>query len=683
MLCHRYSLPLAFAGILAASLSSQRQPLKPIQVMQLRSVIAVYPSPDGKLLAFTRTSPRLADDSPGTAYTHLYTIDREGGGERLLIGGKRSASGVAFSPDGRWISIRHRGKGDDHSEVWGIPIGGGEMVKLTDTPHGIGSYSWRPDSGAIAFTVSDPTPAGREQARKAGFRQLVKDEDFNQISLWIWDAKTGQSKRLTNGVTVNSFEWAPNGEHLAAAISPRNLVDDSYMFVRLHLVYPDENKVELLVDNPGKLGQYSWSPDGDTLAYLSAVDARDPHAGMLFTIRIGDDRSRSLSEGLEGMFHHMEWTSSGTRTSLLATLSTGTRTSLVSVESTSGEMSTIVDVEGLAFRSFIKAGGQIYAIASRANHGNELYRLSPTGKPERLTFSNPWLEQVALGRQETHRFMSVGDVEIEGVLIKPVGYRTGERYPLVILAHGGPESHFSDGWNTSYSAPGQVLAGMGYVAWYPNYRSSTGYGVEFAKLDHGDPMGDEFEDHLKAIEHFAEIGLIDKNRVGVIGGSYGGYTAAWAATAKSRHFAAAVSFVPFVDIRSKWLTTDIPWEFYFVHYEEKWPHQQIGFLADHSPLSYADRCRTPLLLLGGTADPRVHPSQPHMLYRAVQTSTDTPVRYVQYPGEGHGNRVNTNRFDYLLRGLRWLDHYLGKGDHRMDDPPGIDLDYSAWYQTLR
>ncbi|MCA9320159.1 MAG: prolyl oligopeptidase family serine peptidase, partial [Planctomycetes bacterium] len=153
---------------------------------------------------------------------------------------------------------------------------------------------------------------------------------------------------------------------------------------------------------------------------------------------------------------------------------------------------------------------------------------------------------------------------------------------------------------------------------------------------------------------------------------------AWAATRHSKHFAAAVSFVPFVDIRTKWLTTDIPNEFFHVHYEETWPHEQLDFLAQRSPLTWAPNCRTPLLLLGGDQDPRVHPSQPFMLYRAVKTATETPVRYVQYPGEGHGNRVDRNRYDYALRCLRWFDHYLRPGDHRQDAPPPPDLDYSDW-----
>ena len=252
---------------------------------------------------------------------------------------------------------------------------------------------------------------------------------------------------------------------------------------------------------------------------------------------------------------------------------------------------------------------------------------------------------------------------------------------MVIVAHGGPEGHYSNGWLTTYSNWGQMLSARGYFAWYPNYRSSTGRGVAFAKSDHGDPMGAEFEDHLDAIAHFDEKGLIDVDRVGIGGGSYGGYTAAWAATRHSPSFAAAVSFVPFVDIRTKWYTTDIPWEFYYVHYQEKWPHQQEDFLHQRSPLTHAANCRTPLLLAGGTKDPRVHPSQPFMLYRAVKTSTDTPVRYVQYPGERHGNRTNVYRYDYSVRTLRWFDHYLGSSDSRNIAPPPHEIDYTEWKAT--
>jgi dipeptidyl aminopeptidase/acylaminoacyl peptidase len=332
----------------------------------------------------------------------------------------------------------------------------------------------------------------------------------------------------------------------------------------------------------------------------------------------------------------------------------------------------------LAITAFAESVEVMAAVGSTAGHAGELFvqRRTAGSAARRLTDSNPWLNGVAMGEQTVEVVPARDGLPIEGVLIKPVGYRKELRYPLVIVVHGGPEAHFSDGWLSTYNNWGQLLAARGIVTWYPNYRASTGYGVEFCKLDHGDPMGHEFEDHLDAIDHFATRGLIDPARVGIGGGSYGGYAAAWAATRHSDRFAAAVSFVPFVHLPTKWMTTDIPWEFYLVHYQEKWPWQQPGFLADRSPLTWAEHCRTPLLLAGGTADPRVHPSQPFMLFRAVKSATTTPVRYVQYPGEGHGNRSNVYQYDYALRAVQWFTWYLqGDGDRRRASPPPFEIGY--------
>jgi dipeptidyl aminopeptidase/acylaminoacyl peptidase len=126
------------------------------------------------------------------------------------------------------------------------------------------------------------------------------------------------------------------------------------------------------------------------------------------------------------------------------------------------------------------------------------------------------------------------------------------------------------------------------------------------------------------------------------------------------------------------MTTDIPWEYYYVHYEEQWPHEQWDYLEERSPLTYAHTSRTPLLLLGGTSDTRVHPSQPFMLYRAISLTTETPVRYVRYPGEGHGNRSNVYRYDYVLRTLRWFERYLAAGERRTELPPPLDLEYPGF-----
>jgi len=681
-------LSIAFTLLGTFAVTAQQTGITPMQVMKLRQVTGVYPHPDAnsELVAFTRAEPRSPAEAPGGARSHLYLLEPGGGGqltERLLIGGTKSASGVAWDPRGEHLTFVEKRKGDDHPEVYALSVKTGEVTRVTDTPRGVSSYKWRPDGEAIAYTVLDPHPPARDAARKRGFRPRIVNEDFRHVSLWLWERESGGVQRLTSGKTVYSYEWSPVGTHLAAGLAPHNLTDDRYMFTRLHRIEPTTGAVKLLVDNPGKLGAYSWSPDGKRLAYIGAFDQNDPHAGTLFVTDSAGGAPRALTAEFKGMVNDVAWASGD---GLVCAISEGVQSSVVFVDVGTGNFRRPERAPKLAFSAVKMAGDtRAYVVASTPKFPSEVFRLVAGDDSSLdatiLTDSNPWLSDVALGDQKVVRFAARDGLEIEGLMLYPVGYEQGKRYPMVIVAHGGPESHFSDGWNTNYGRWGQMLCARGYFAWYPNYRASTGYGVEFAKADHGDPMGAEFTDHLDAIDHFADLGLIDRARVGVGGGSYGGYTAAWAATRHTDHFAAAVSFVPFVDIRTKWFTSDIPYEFYYVHYQEKWPHEQPGLLSDRSPLSWADRCETPLLLLGGTADPRVHPSQPFMLYSAVKFTTSTPVRYVQYLGEGHGNRQNVNQYDYALRTLRWFDHYLSSPDQRDAEPPPFDVDYGEWMKA--
>ncbi len=682
--CHRW-FPSA-ALTLVAALTAQAPPpsahgLSPEQCLALRAVRGVEFG-DG-FAVFTVIVPRPIADGPGGARLHAFAItdlDAAAPTPRELIGGKDSANGLAVRPGTRTVTFLKAV--DGKAQVFALPVDGGEPERIADTP-AVVACRWRPDGRAFAFTALDPLPALRQDNQERGFRPTVVDEDFQHLSLWLWEAAGDGApervRKLTEGRTVFDFAWSPDGTALALQLAPRNLVDDSYMLKRLWLLEPGAGRLRPLVDNPGKLGAMAFSPDGRQLAYISAADRNDPHDGMLYVADVATGAVRALTPGLQGKVEAIDW---GAGPGPLCLLSRGVRSELCRIDAGSGAQ-TPLHQEKEAITAFAAtADGRVALVASTARHPNELFlgRIAENKPPRlrlrRVTDGNPWLADVALGEQSVLAFAARDGVRIEGVLMLPLGHREGQRHPLVIVVHGGPEAHFSDGWLTSYSNWGQCLAARGYVVWFPNYRASTGYGVDFAKLDHGDPMGREFEDHLDAIDLLVARGLVDPDRVGIGGGSYGGYTAAWAATRHSERFAAAVSFVPFTDIHTKWMTADIPLEFFLVHYQEKWPWEQKEFLQDRSPLHHAPRCRTPLLLLGGTADPRVHPSQPFMLYRAVKFATDTPVRYVQYPGEGHGNRSNVYQLDYLLRAMRWFDHYLrGDGDRRRKAPPPLDLAY--------
>jgi dipeptidyl aminopeptidase/acylaminoacyl peptidase len=292
--------------------------------------------------------------------------------------------------------------------------------------------------------------------------------------------------------------------------------------------------------------------------------------------------------------------------------------------------------------------------------------------PKRITDSNPWLREKRLANQEIISFKARDGLELEGILIRPLDEAPGARYPLILYVHGGPEAHESNGWKTNYSRPGQVAAARGFAVFHPNYRGSTGRGVAFSKISQGDEAGAEFDDLVDAVRHLVDIGLVDEKKVGITGGSYGGYATAWGATAQSKHFAAAVMFVGISNAVSKKGTTDIPNEDYLVHvnyhlWDDKW-----DFALQRSPIYHVTSARTPLLILHGKNDPRVHPGQSMELYRHMKTLGQTPVRLVWYPGEGHGNRRAASRLDYNLRMMRWMEHYLkGPGGQ----PPPMEIDY--------
>jgi len=211
-----------------------------------------------------------------------------------------------------------------------------------------------------------------------------------------------------------------------------------------------------------------------------------------------------------------------------------------------------------------------------------------------------------------------------------------------------------------------MAAARGYAVFYPNYRGSTGRGVAFSKLGQGDAAGAEFDDLVNAVDALAAAGIVDPDRVGVTGGSYGGYATAWLATRYSERFRAGVMFVGISNKVSKGMTTEIPVEDIMVHTLFQ-PYTRWQYSLERSPIYHAEKCRTPLLIAGGTDDSRVHPSQSLQLYRALKLIGKVPVRYVRYPGEEHGNVRAAARDDYARRLMRWMDHFVMEGN--TDLPP--------------
>ena len=653
------------------------------RVAELRSVAQLVTSPDGRQVAYTVSVPRTPFVDPdGPSWSHLYLLDVATGETRLFVGGEVNVSGLSFSPDGSHVLYLSRREGDDNRVLYSIPIGGGESTRLLEHSTSIGSYAVGPAGNQIAFLATDAEPEVRKELRQSGFKAVAYEEDERFSRVWI--ATRGNEGTTFGNATLldlegnaSSLSWSPTGDRISVALAPTPLIDDGYMYRRLHVVDSGSGAVVSRIENPGKLGATAWSPDGRHLAFISGESINDPKEGRLMVADAETGDFGDVVPGFEGHFTRAAWTDDQTIRYLA---DVGTETELGQVRADGSRRSAIVAGGEAIFTSFSTSddGRTMALVGESAAHPPELFvHVDGSGGPQRVTDSNPWLAQTDLAAQEVIRWTARDGLELEGILIQPLDVADGSPYPLIVHVHGGPEAHNRNGWLTSYSRPGQIAAARGVGVLYPNYRASTGRGVEFSTLDHADMGGREFDDIVDGIDHLISEGLVDSARVGVTGGSYGGYATAWLSTYYSDRFAAGVMSVGISNQISKVGTSDIPDEMFLVHNRLR-PWDDWELFLERSPVYWADRSTTPLLILHGTEDKRVNPGQSMEMYRHLKLRGQAPVRLIFYPGEGHGNRNSAARLDYSLRTLRWLQHYLlGPGG----EMPDRDLDYDEEPET--
>jgi dipeptidyl aminopeptidase/acylaminoacyl peptidase len=651
-------------------------------VARIRSAGEIAISPDGSEIAYTLSVPRQpGGDRNGPAWTELHVVAFDGTRDRPFITGEVNVAHLGWSPDGGYISYLARRADDDHTSIYVIPAEAGESIRLYEHETNVLTFDWRPDGRAIAFVANEAVPEDLAKLREMGFDQEIYEEDWLSRRLYVLELPNGPGgpAGALRSVEVPgqpwSVVWDADGRRLLTDLSPTPLVDDRYMYRRLHVIDPASGEVLAEIENPGKLGAFDFSPDGRTIALISGVDINDPREGRLMVVPAGGGALRDLLPELEGQ-GHVESFSFVSRDRLVYLAGIGVGSRLGRVKTDGGDAEILFESSDPVFGglSVDTRGRNAALVGESPTFPQEVFavRVDRAGEPDRLTEANEWLSGIRFARQEIVRWTAEDGLEIEGLLIHPL--EGSGSAPTIVVAHGGPESHFKNGWLTSYSRPGQLSAARGYAVFYPNYRGSTGRGVAFAKADQGDGAGAEFDDVLAGLDYLIARGVADAERVGITGGSYGGYFTAWASTRHSQRFAAGVMFVGISDQLSKVGTSDIPREMELVHWLTN-PYENPDLFLERSPIMYVNDARTPLLIMHGKEDPRVNPGQSRELYRGIKMQTDTPVRLVLYPGEGHGNRRAAARYDYTLRMLRWFDWFLKEGKTELP-PWRVDYELS-------
>ena len=659
-------LAASLAGPIAlAAHAASARPMTPEDVAKLEQLGSFEVAPDGRRIVYTTLSrPDVtAGEADGSAREQLklaWGPDQA----RDFLPKDMDVSHIRFSPDGRTIAFLYKAP-DEKRAVWGIPVDGGAERKLAEVAEtNVRAFAFAPDGSSIHLLTDAAPDKERAAEKNAGFDAVVYEEEprLNRLFTAQLGAEPDKDPReIAIPGYVSAFKLAPDGRTAVVESAPSPLVDDSYVAKRVFLIDLASGKVAREVATPGKIGDVEIGPGGAVLSLIAATDKNDPAATTLYLVDTATGEMNPLNAGAAEAAVDAEWLPDER---LAVVVHKGAR----SVLRFYGDEVTEVDAGDLAL-SAVEAGGGVIAVeASSAKHPAELFTLDAE-RFTRWTTHNPWLAGIDFGNQRIMRWTARDGQEIEGILIEPVGGPRKGGSPTIMMIHGGPESHYSNGWLTGYSNPGQVGAGAGYAVFHPNYRGSTGYGVAFSKAHQGDYAGKEFNDIVDAKRALVAQGITDPHRTGITGASYGGYASGWGATALSEEYAAAVMFVGISDQISKFGTTDIPMEMYNVH-ARKWPWEDWAGMIAVSPIGHVDEAETPLLILHGDSDPRVSPSQSYELYRHIKVrKPDTPVRLVLYPGEGHGNRRAASRYDYNLRLMRWFDTYLMTGNRKAALPP--------------
>ncbi|TFH28337.1 MAG: S9 family peptidase [Bacteroidia bacterium] len=672
-------IALLLSGILL-TLSFQansQDVLSPADLLQLESMGGLELNPVKDELIFSVSTPRGPNEDPGGSRIEYFRDMPSYPSPVPLFSGDVQGRSPQYSPDGEHIGFLYAENGKA-TQVWVMDASGSHMKKLTQEESGVSSFKWQPGKKGIAYLSSSSVSARENELKKRGYDFIYYEENLlnNHLHMAWFDDQWKQIStwQLTDGANAWDFEFNHQGTQLAVTLSPQNLIDHSYMFRRIYLIDLETGHMKQVSQNEGKLGNYVFSPNGKYLAYAAALNINDHAVSQAFVIDLNSGSISNLSP--EKFRGHVSWVNWKDDEHVLFHASEGVYPTLNTIPVKGGKRKIVLNGAecGIIFSPprFDSDFQDFVFTGSTPGDYINLYRWDGKNDPEKISKLNPVLQEKKLGKQEVISYQARDGQVIEGILIHPVDYEAGKSYPLIVYVHGGPESHHSNGWLSSYGTPGQVMAGKGYLVLYLNYRASTGYGVDFGMEGFMDPAGTEFDDIADGIEWAIRDKGADPERVGLAGGSYGGYASGWFATYYTRYVKAVCMFVGISNNISKRGTTDIPYEELYVHsgkkLEEQW---QLDL--ERSPIYWAHQSKTATLIYGGAADTRVHPSQSFELYRRMKMNDHPAVRLVQYPGEGHGNSKQVGQIDVLYRQMEWFDWYV-KDLHPLDGPmPRLDV----------
>ena len=663
----------AVAVTLSLPAAQATRPIAIDDLMRLRSIVDVQIAPDGQRVAYVVSTPNLSKNEHEAA---LFVVAAVGGtpnrlGETVRIFNMPTPRPqLRWSPDGTMVSVI--GIEEGRPEVIAIPVSGSAPQALTQAPEGAFTYEWSPDGKSLAFLTRDAMPRDEERQRQDKSFIIRADAPDRPSRLALVRVGQPLAMRLLTPATdyVDALSWSPDGREIAYPAAPRTGFTAAYD-ARVYAVALDGGVRRTIVDRAGMNTGPRFSPDGQSIAFISTNGRNDIMASRSLTVVaaaggtprafVMDDAwvneyvwardSRSIllqaNDGTFGRGEHMF-----EQPVVRLTIADGKTMRLGSGPTVAFSISRSADGERIAFKS----------VGARTM-GELAVMETASGRVTTIVDVNPELRGFAVGDLKPVKWRSFDGMEIWGLLLTPSDAPAGRPMPTLVYVHGGPGGGFTFGLFPQFMHivpqvdpyPTAAMAGAGYAILFPMPRGGAGYG-ETGQRAIVNAWGEgDYQDIIAGVDHLIAQGITDPNRLGVMGASYGGYMTNWIVTQTGR-FKAASAGASLSDLADGFYLSE-GGVFMADYFKRPWENRD-GYAA-HSPLTFADKVTTPLLIQHGELDPRVPIAGAWKFYRTLKGLGKT-VELEIYPRGGHVLREPMQQREQMRRNLEWFARWIAK-----------------------
>ena len=598
-------------------------PLPVEAILTTPSIGSITGSNDGRKIAYT---------SNASGRQNLWIMNADGTDAHQLVTNDDRQTNTQFTHDDRAVVYSQDRGGNEYYDLYELPVNGGEPRNLTNTPD-------------ISETVREFSPDGKLLAI------TVKQKTASSTNLAVMDWPSGSIRQLTHEAEPKANwlpnAWSPDGRFLYATRSIG--IDDSEIF-RIDV---PTGRSEQLLEHTGKqlISVSCISHDGRTLLVTSNANGGYNNAALL-----------DLATKKVRWITHTEWSVAGAAftpdgRSAVVVMNADGRASIRFINLETMEQSERGVPPGwntpAGFPTPFLADGSMLLSHEDSSQPKELYRLAPDDSLTQITHNaNETLQRIELPRSQLVTYRSFDGRLISAFVWVPFNLKRDGKAAAVVMPHGGPTGQTSD----SFNGRAELLASRGFVVIAPNVRGSTGYGMEFQNANIKDLGGGDLKDEIAGVDFLKATGFIDAKRVGLWGGSYGGYMTLMAIGKTPSVWSAAVDEYGILN----WLTMLQHEDPFLQEYEKSLlgdPVRDRSIYEASSPLQYIRNETAPLLVLQGDNDIRVPREEAEQVVAILKAEGRT-VDAVYYPEEGHGFVKREHQRDELTRSIAWLQKYL-------------------------